>query len=649
MCGIAGAVNLDPGGEPDLPDLAAMIGSLRYRGPDGVAFFRSAKCGLAHARLSVIDLETGAQPMANEDETVWTVLNGEIFNYVELRAELLGLGHRFRTRSDTEVIVHAYEQFGDQFIERLRGQFAFALWDARRERLLLARDRVGIRPLFYARSKGRLLFASEVKAILTVAPEAASLDVHGLAQVFTFWSTVGGRTVFKDVYSLAPGHVLAVENGGVRLARYWDWTFPRARERMDLSLDAATEQLQALLQDVVQEQLRSDVPVGAYLSGGLDSSGIAAMAQHRASGLQTFSVAFDDPEYDESEFQCRVAQYLGGRHSAIRCSYKDIGSIFPAVIWHTETPILRTGPAPLMLLAKHVNSAGVKVVLTGEGADEVFGGYDIFKEGKIRRFWARNPNSPWRPTLLSKLYPYLSRSPVATRHFSQLFFGQRLGDIGSPFYGHFTRWSSARSILRLLSPEYLSQLQSADPEAELRSLLPAGFGNWTDLARDQYVEVKTLLEGYLLSSQGDRVAMANAVEGRVPYLDHRVIEFGNSLADRYKLRALREKVILKRALKGVVPESIVNRSKQPYRAPESRCFFEDGEPLPYVKYLLSASNLRRTGYFHPEAVEQLVEKCKSGRALGAGDNMAFVGVLSTQLLHEHFLAGRIGQYSVGNA
>lgn len=643
MCGIAGALLVS--GQNALPDPARMIATLRHRGPDGTGYFRSPACALGSARLSIIDLETGDQPVANEDQSVWTVQNGEIFNFIELRAQLQSLGHQFRTRSDTEVIVHAYEQYGERFVEHLSGQFAIALWDKRRQRLLLARDRVGIRPLFYALIGGHLLFASEVKAILAVAPEAAALDEQGLAEVFTFWGTVGERTVFKGVRSLPAGHSLVIENGAERLERYWDWTFPQGSGRTDLSMDEAAEMLHSLLTDVVRQQLRSDVPVGAYLSGGLDSSGIAALARESVGTLQTFSLTFEDPEFDESGYQRQMAAHLGVRHSPVRCTTQDIGNVFPELIWHTETPLLRTAPAPLMLLARYVRSQGFKVVLTGEGADEVFGGYDLFKEGKIRRFWARQPQSPWRPLLLSRLYPYLARSPVANRHFARLFFGQRLQELDNPFYAHLTRWSTTRGILKLLSPEMQAVLSSATPETELARQLPRQFDTWSALSRDQYIEVKTLLEGYLLSSQGDRASMAHSVEGRVPYLDQRVIEFVNALGPRYKLRALREKVLLRRALSPMLPASILKRVKQPYRAPESRSFFQGDRPLPYVQELLSESNLRRSGYFQPQAVGRLLDKCRTGRALGAGDNMAFVAVLSTLLLQEHFLGGRAAKAS----
>lgn len=638
MCGIVGALAID--GKGALPDLGKMIGTLRHRGPDDSNELRSGACALACARLSIIDLETGRQPMSNEDETVWAVHNGEVFNFIELRAELEQRGHRFRSRSDTEVIVHAYEEYGERFVERLNGQFALALWDVRRQRLVLARDRVGVRPLFYMAGRGSLLFASEIKAILAVAPEAATLDELGLAQIFTFWATVGPRTAFKGIRSLPPGHLLVVERGAERLERYWDWTFPQGSGRKDLSLEEAAESLRALLLDAVRLQLRSDVPVGIYLSGGLDSCGVAALtAETGAENLRTFSITFEDPEFDESDHQRAMAEYLGTQHTALRCSYRDIGHAFPDLIRHTEAPVLRTAPAPLMLLSRQVRDSGYKVVLTGEGADEIFGGYDLFKEGKVRRFWASQPQSRLRPLLFSRLYPYLAHSPAANRHFAQRFFGQRLGELDHPFYAHLTRWTTTRSIFKLLAPEFRAALESARPEEELERELPAEFRGWEGLARDQYVEVKTLLQGYLLSSQGDRVSMANSVEARVPYLDHRVIELANGLSARYKLRGLREKVLLRQALAGRVPEEILKRSKQPYRAPDCRSFFESGKALPYVEELTSADSLRRSGYFDPEAVAHLLDKCRSGRALGAADNMAFVGMLSTLLLHEHFLRG----------
>lgn len=583
----------------------------------------------------MIDFATGDQPQTNEDGSIRTIFNGEIFNYLELRATLEAAGHRFATQSDTETIVHAYEEYGDAFVEHLNGQFAIALWDARRRRLLLVRDRLGIRPLFYMWNDGALLFASEVKALRAGLGRGLDLDVDGLAQVFTCWATVGDRTAFRDVRMLPAGHMLAVEGGRARLVRYWDWNFDGSAAG-GISFHEAADQLRELLVDAVRLQLRADVPVGAYLSGGLDSSAIVGIIRrHTGNPLRTFSIAFDDAEFDESGYQQQVARFLGTEHETLRCSRRDIGAQFPAFIWHAEAPVVRTAPVPLMLLAERVREAGIKVVLTGEGADEVFGGYDLFKEGKIRRFWAARPDSPWRPALLRRLYPYLRHSPVGNQAFASGFFGRGLADTHDPGYAHRARWNTTRRLWNFFTPEARSQLQAG--AGDLPGFeLPAAFAGWESLSRDQYVEAKTLLEGYLLAAQGDRVAMAHSVEGRVPFLDHRVVEFAARLPARYKLRGLREKAVLKAALAGLLPEEIRARTKQPYRAPDAPCFFEAGEPLPWVAELLGERSLRDAGWFDAAAVARLVEKCRAGRAIGFGDNMALVGVLSTMLLHEQF-------------
>jgi asparagine synthase (glutamine-hydrolysing) len=638
VCGIAGIHALEAGAPPQLDELQRMIRTLEHRGPDGFGFHRDGPIGLAHARLSIIDLATGDQPIANEDRSVWTVFNGEIFNYVELRATLERAGHVFRTHSDTETIVHAYEEYGDDFVRHLNGQFAIALWDAKRRRLLLVRDRVGIRPLFVQRDGNRVLFASEVKAILAVSTQTPRLDIQGLAQIFTFWTTVGERTVYDGVRSLPPGCMLSIEAGRETLTRYWSWEYPIRSELSGMSMQEAAQELRTLLADAVRLQLRADVPVGAYLSGGLDSSIIVSMIrQHTDVPLRTFSVCFDDKEFDESEYQQTMVRHLGTEHTAVRCSHKDIADSFARLVRHAETPILRTGPVPLMILSDHVRKSGFKVVLTGEGADEVFGGYDLFKEAQIRRFWARQPESKWRPQLLSRLYPYLRHSPVGSGAYAQSFFGQGLRDTQSPFYGHMQRWSTTRRLQGFLSADVRAELAHSNPEDALRRDLPAQFDQWEGMSRDQFVEANTLLYGYLLSSQGDRVAMANSVEGRVPFLDHRVIEFASRLPANYKLRGLTEKAVLRQAVTDLLPPAIVNRVKQPYRAPDSQAFFQQGKALPWVEELLSPQRLRESGYFDSTAVGRLLDKCRAGRAIGFADNMAFVGVMSTLLVHDAFL------------
>jgi asparagine synthase (glutamine-hydrolysing) len=641
VCGIAGFSGPDVRPDEAHPLLRRMIHTLAHRGPDGYGFHADEGIGLAHARLSIIDLSTGDQPIHNPSRTVWTVFNGEIFNYVELRRELEAEGRVFYTQSDTEVIVHLYDRDGDDFVQHLNGQFAIALWDATRRRLVLARDRAGIRPLYLAREAGRLWFASETKALLAALPQCAVLDPRGLAETFATWSPIEPHTVYRGIESLPPGHLLTREaDGRETLRRYWDWTFPDAEEtspsRCPLSVEDATAELRALLIDAVRLQLRADVPVGAYLSGGLDSSGIVALIRgFTQTPVRTFSVAFEDGEFDESEHQMAMVRHLGTLHTTLRCTRRDIGEAFPRLIRHTETPVLRTAPVPLMLLAGCVREHGYKVVLTGEGADEVFGGYDLFKEAKIRRFWAQQPGSTFRPRLLERLYGYLPNSPVRNPAFAQSFFGQGMEHLQRPVFAHVPRWTTSQRALGLLSPELRAEVGAFNPLDAFEATLPPEIARWSPLARDQYVEAKSLLSGYLLSSQGDRVAMANSIEGRVPYLDHRVIEFANRLPPSYKIRGMTEKWLLRRALADLLPDDILQRTKQPYRAPDSASFFFDGQPLDYVAELMDEASLRGAGYFDPAAVGRLFDKCRAGRATGFADNQAFVGVLSTMLLHRN--------------
>jgi len=622
------------------PLLETMIHTLHHRGPDGYGFHAADGIGLAHARLSIIDLATGDQPIRNERGDVWIVFNGEIFNYIELRAALVAQGHHFYTQSDTEVIVHLYDRYGDSFVDHLNGQFAIALWDARRRRLVLARDRAGIRPLFYTKARGRIWFASEIKSLLAVLPERANLHVLGLVEALSFWAPADPDTVFEDVLSLPPGHLLAIEaNGEETLTQYWDWTFPAIGTPPAFdSIEEATEELRALLVDAVRLQLRADVPVGAYLSGGLDSSGIVAMIRgFTDTPVRTFSVAFEDAEFDESEHQRAMVRHLGTDHTTLKCTRRQIGEAFPRLMRHAEAPVLRTAPVPMMLLSASVREQGYKVVLTGEGADEVFGGYDIFKEAKVRRFWARQPASKMRPKLLGRLYGYLENSPVRNPAFAQSFFGQGLEHIDRAIFAHVPRWTTSQRALAFLSPELRASLGEWDALGFYERRLPPEILSWRPLARDQYVEAKSLLAAYLLAAQGDRVAAANSIEGRVPYLDHRVIEFGNRLPENYKIRGMTEKYLLRRALADLLPLDIVTRTKQPYRAPDSQSFFFDGQALDYVTDLLSAERVRKAGYFDAVMVGRLVDKCRSGKATGFADNQAFVGILSTMLLDEIYI------------
>lgn len=649
MCGISGIFSLGSAAPPSDDELAAMIRQLHHRGPDGVGFYRAGPIGLAHARLSIIDIAGGAQPIHNEDKTVWVTFNGEIFNYVELRRALELRGHSFYTHSDTEVIVHLYEEYGQQFVAHLNGQFAIALWDVKRQRLVLARDRTGIRPLFYTRAGGRLLFASEAKALFAVSDVPRRLDPQALGEIFTYWSPLAPRTVFEGVVSLPPGHIMVADDHGSRVERYWDWSFPDFGIADTRSEQDCADELRDLLIDAVRLQLRSDVPVGAYLSGGLDSSIVTSVIKNFTdTPLRTFSLTFADAEFDESAYQNELVSYLGTEHSSIRCTRADIAAAFPRTIWHTESPIVRTAPAPLMLLSQSVRESGYKVVLTGEGADEVFGGYDLFKEAKIRRFLAREPQSRSRPRILERLYPYLQHSPAAGRAFTHRFFSEGLDHLHQPYFAHIPRWTTTRRIWQFFSADVRERLEHWDPYRAIGQCLPEEIARWAPMSQDQYVEAHTLMSGYLLCSQGDRVAMASSIEGRFPFLDHRLIEFANRLPLKFKMKGLTEKYLLKKAMTGLLPESIRIRTKQPYRAPDSQSFFEDGKPVDYVDDLLGKSRIEQAGYFDAAAVRKLFEKCRTGRAIGFGDNMAFVGILSTMLLHDAYVQPATARLSVAS-
>ena len=638
MCGIAGC--LSALGEAEKRSrVSKMAAAVDHRGPDGHGIHVESGIALGHARLSIIDLAGGHQPMSNNDQSVTITFNGEIFNFVELRAELEARGQRFRTRSDTEVILRLYETYGEDCVDHLNGDFAFGICDRRKQKLVLARDRMGVRPVFYTQQRDGFYFASEVKALLAVPGITAVLDPVALDQIFTLWFPLAPRTPFKGIFELPPGHMLVADRQGIRSWAYWRLEYPDFDDRMSLDRRASediAETLAELLTDATRIRLRSDVPVGAYLSGGLDSSIITAAVNRIApTQLRTFSVAFEDDEFDESAFQQQMVKALQTDHEGITVSSAMIGEIFPDVVRHTERPILRTAPAPLFALSQLVHERGYKVVLTGEGADEVFAGYEIFKEAKLRRFCARQRGSHLRPMLFRRLYPYLPGLQNQSQAYLEAFFNVGLGSIDDPLYSHLPRFRTAGGAKVFFSNDLKAELKGYDALEELRDGLPADFGRWHPLSQAQYLEAAHLLPGYILSSQGDRMAMAHSVEGRFPFLDHRLVEFAATIPPQLKILGLREKHILRQAMRDLLPPEIGNRPKQPYRAPDSPSFTGPSAPA-YVDEMLSPQALEQTGYFNPRAVAKLRAKCEAGKQVGFRDNMAFVGILSTQLWNRTF-------------
>ncbi|MBP8937097.1 MAG: asparagine synthase (glutamine-hydrolyzing) [Agrobacterium sp.] len=633
MCGIAGYLNsLETPAESAL--LSRMAATLAHRGPDATGMFTAPGLGLAHARLSIVDIAGGAQPMSLPDGGPVISFNGEIFNHIELREDLMQRGRCVRTHSDTEVILHLYELYGADCVQHLNGDFAFALWDRRLKRLMLARDRIGVRPLYYARRSNGLFFGSEIKALFAVPGIVPEPDPLALDQIFTLWFPLAPRTSFKDILELPPGHVLLAQAGReAHVSRYWQPSFPDADEaRAPCDEAAVKDELAALLTDAVRIRLRADRPCGAYLSGGLDSSLIAALAARQSpEPLSTFSVTFEAADFDESAAQQTMAVALGTQHSALCCPFDAIAALLPEVIRHAEQPLPRTGPVPLYMLAAHVRKSGVKAVLTGEGADEVFAGYDIFKEAKLRRFAHRQPGSRRRPLLFQRLYPYLPRLSRQSPAYLSAFFSAT-SDMADPLYSHQPRFRLAAGTKVFFSRALGDALKGYDVLDDLRSRLPEAFHRWHALHQAQYLEMTGLLPGYILSSQGDRMSMAHGVEGRYPFLDPRLVDFAARIPPRLKLKGLTEKHNLRDIAADLLPPEIRNRPKQPYRAPDAALLRPSG-PVPQA---LSEAAIRREGLFDPAATARLVRKLQSQSSPGTRDAMALTGILSTQLWREQF-------------
>ncbi len=637
MCGISGIYN--PKNSIVQPDkLRNMLSQIQYRGPDESGIYIGDGIGLGSVRLSIIDLQQGQQPMSTAEGDLWIAYNGEIFNFIELRDELKGLGYQFRTGSDTEVLLLLFKHFREKCLEKLNGQYAFAIWDSNRKELFIARDRMGIRPLYYHKTSDSFVFGSEIKCILESGIVLPEINPEALDKAFTFWSIPSPGTLFKEIYEVPPGHYMIIGKGVSVIRPYWNLKFSSPEySNSSVTVHEAAEEFESLITDAVRLRLRSDVQVAAYLSGGLDSSATTYFIKQIEPGvLNTFSIGFDEKEFDETPYQQSVSSWLDTTHRSITCRTQDIASNFAEVLWHTETPILRTGAVPMFMLSRLVNEHGIKVVITGEGADEFLGGYNIFKEAIIRQFWSRQPDSKIRPLLLQKLYPYLSQFNGRSSNLHRFFFGYRLTDTDSSVYSHLIRWNNSHHIRNHFSPEVKNSIRF-DPVEDLVNGLPEEMKQLDLLSRAQWLESKLFLSGYLLSSQGDRMSMAHSVEGRYPFLDHRVIEFCGGLQWNHKIKGLNEKYLLKQLMKARLPEKVVARPKQAYRAPVASSLMSGHAPE-YFRDMLSASQLKKYGLFSSDTVEKLVAKMKSGKSITEIDNMAVAGILSTQILMDLFVS-----------
>lgn len=612
-----------------------MLGSIRHRGPDEIGCRIDNHAALGAVRLSIIDLVSGQQPMASRDDRYWLCFNGEIFNYIELRQLLTERGRRFLTTSDTEVLLLALIEWGEAALDRLDGQFSLVFYDRLRRTLLIARDRFGEKPLFYAHRAGALIFGSEMKSLMQHPLVGRQLSPSSIGALFRLWTDLPGRTCFVGINRLPQGHLLRYQAGTIEIRPYY--SIPVAASPSTMGFDDAMAAVRQRLADSVRLRRRSDVPVGIYLSGGLDSSIVTAIAREQVTGrLDTYSIAFEDREYDESSFQAEAAARYSTRHHAIRVTHSDLVEVFPRVVRHAETPLFRSAPAPMFLLAGAVAADGLKVVLTGEGADEAFLGYDIFKETLFRHRFAAFADDNERRRAVDRLYPYMSGLNAAGRESLLRALAARIGNSDAPLFSHQIRFALGQFAERLL----LQPVRDAEAIllADIQARYP-GLVSAQPLAKAQIIEYETLLEGYLLCSQGDRMTMAQGVEARYPFLDHGLVEFAFSLPDEFKLRnGVDEKFILKEAFRDSLPPSIYSRPKQPYRAPDCLAFLKfanDG----WIADLLSHAKLKASNIFKPDIVERFLARLKTlaPSAVSPRDDQAFMLLLSSQLLHSQFI------------
>ncbi len=629
MCGIAGIVASDRLSADDAARVVRMRDVLTHRGPDDAGVFTDERAALGHRRLSIVDLAAGHQPLSNEDESIWIVFNGEIYNHASIRPELESAAHRYRTRSDTETIVHAYEQWGDACVERLRGMYAFAIWDARRARLLLARDRLGVKPLYWAQIGSRLIFGSEIKAILESGLLTAEADASRIPEQLSIRSLAGSGTLFKGIQRLQPGHTLVFEDGVVRIQRYWDVPVGRAAE--SLSERDAVHRFRELLEESVRLRLMADVPLGMFLSGGLDSSAIAAvMARMIDRPLQTFSVAFKDRAFSELDYARQVSRAIGADAHEVVIDEQDYFSALPRMIWHEDEPIAHTSSVPLYFVSR-LASEHVKVVLTGEGSDELLAGYGRYPRALLNwtagEAYAAVPASlrAWVatavvPRLPSGVQRYANRSFVTRPVTPEALFFDNFAAIGL---------DRQRSLLGAALAATATPEQAYGPS---RAYFDAPNGNSTILDRLLYADLKVYLVELLMKQ--DQMSMAASIESRVPFLDHKLVEFAAGLPNRLKLRGFKTKWILREAVRELLPPEILSRPKMGFPVPFG--LWMRGPWSGVARDVLLDSRSRQRGIIEPAEVERLLDGHVAGTSNGTD---AIWTLLNLELWYRTFIDG----------
>jgi asparagine synthase (glutamine-hydrolysing) len=629
MCGIAGFASterLQPG---DHDRAVTMRDTMVHRGPDGAGLQADAHAILAHRRLSIVDLAGGHQPLSNEDGTIWVTFNGEIYNHADVRPLLEAAGHRYRTRSDTETIVHAYEQWGDACVDKFRGMFAFGIWDAPKQRLLLVRDRLGVKPLYWALADGKLLFASEIKAILASGLVKAEPNTSVISEMMATRYTSGTETLFKGIYKLLPGHRLVYEAGNVHIDKYWDLPLDGPDPELErMSDEALTERFRDLLTESVRLRLMADVPLGVFLSGGIDSSAVAAlMAKQIDRPVDAFSVAFADRKFSELEYAREVARSIGATSHEIVIDDKDFFGALPRLVWHEDEPIAHPSSVPLHFVSALAREK-VKVVLTGEGSDELLGGYGKYPRALINwkagGVYEQLVPAGVRGMVADSVVPNL---PASLRRYAKRSFLGLPRTPAAMFLDSFAGMPLHQQH-QLLDPSVMG----ANPYAPSLEYFTRVNGNSTMLGRLLYTDVKTYLVELLMKQ--DQMSMSTSIESRVPFLDHKLVEFAARLPDRMKLKGFHTKRILRDAVKGLLPESILTRPKMGFPVPFSG-WVQDGWH-DVARDVLLDRRARERGLTRPDAVTRLLDDHRAGRRAG-GD--ALWALLNLELWHRTFIDG----------
>lgn len=626
MCGIVGKLHLIPGAAANREEIERMMRPISHRGPDGQGFYLDGPVGFGHLRLAIIDVDGGPQPMTNEDGTVWIVFNGEIYNFQGLREDLVARGHKFRSRSDTEVIIHLYEEYGDDCVRHLRGMFAFAIWDAKRQRLFVARDRVGIKPLYYCQTRDALFFASEFKGIVADPSVPRDVNLPALRQFFSFYYLPGEETLFSSVHKLAPGHTLAVENGKLTMGRYWDLQF--TEDRWNRTFEEVVEELHGLLGSTVRDHMIADVPVGVLLSGGVDSSAVLNFAvQGTEKTVKAFTIGFDGNQVvDERPFARMAARQFGAEHYELSITAEDFWKFLPGYVWHMEEPVCEP-PAIALHYISELARQHVKVVLSGEGGDEAFAGYPNYPH-MLRLERIRRTMGP-----LARPVGAISGSVGNLLGFERMArYGHALGrSLGDHYFSRTSTPTATfnRQAHEIFSPSLLAATSDNAAAAFMAGLLqPVKKSSLLD--QMLYADTKTWLPDDLLV-KADKITMASSLELRVPLLDHKVLEFAASLPQEYKVRGKETKRALKAAFAKILPQEILTRKKAGFPVPYSRWL--SGPLAPRVREIILSEKAKSRGYFVPKALDRLVDSHERTHA----HPKAIFSLLVVELWHRQFV------------